>query len=693
MPYAPPPQDTARRNGATPAWTLPPAALRVAGYAALVLYLELAIIRYAAGYVRVFGFFLNFVLIAAFLGTGVGMLRSRQQRQVRWIAPFAFPALAVAVAMFAVIPIDVPRDTHEYLWNAFAASAPHHVSLLTVVVVLFTLCATLFVPLGAQFGAEFGKLPPLVAYSADIAGALLGVLGFALMSALRLPPTVWFAVGLALWTALALPDRRFAIAMAAATVATLTVVEWTRDRPPEYWSPYYRINLRPEGGAVRVDVNGALHQYILDFDSTSRERTEYVKIAQRGYLHPYALAARLDTALVVGAGTGNDIAMLLSLGARHIDAVEIDPVIAGIGALAHPQQPYADPRVHLHVNDARAYLRRASQRYDVIVFGTLDSQTLLSGMSSVRLDNYVYTVESFRSARARLKPDGTMIVYHLSGLPYIAARLTQIIREAFDAPPRVFADHAMLFNHTFVAGYGARGATNADLPADLTAPLPLAHDDWPYLYLAYRTIPAHYLTALAAVLAIAALFVGLGAPAALRGGVDGAMFFLGAGFMLVETKSVTEMSLLFGSTWVVNVLVFTSILVTILVANVAVMRTRRPRLDWLFGGLFASLAIAWATPASTLLRFGHLAEWGLGGALVALPIFFAALIFGSLLRVRTDHTRALAYNVLGAIVGGVLEYSSMATGIKGLYLVAAAAYGAAYLCTRVRGEGLAVQRQ
>ena len=63
----------------------------------------------------------------------------------------------------------------------------------------------------------------------------------------------------------------------------------------------------------------------------------------------------LDTALAVGAGTGNDLAILLKLGAKYIDPVEIDPVIAGIGKMGHPQEPYADPRVHLHVNDARAY--------------------------------------------------------------------------------------------------------------------------------------------------------------------------------------------------------------------------------------------------------------------------------------------------------------------------------------------------
>jgi uncharacterized membrane protein (UPF0136 family) len=152
------------------------------------------------------------------------------------------------------------------------------------------------------------------------------------------------------------------------------------------------------------------------------------------------------------------------------------------------------------------------------------------------------------------------------------------------------------------------------------------------------------------------------------------MFLLGAGFLLVETKSVTEMSLLFGSTWTVNLLVFTSILLMVLAANLFVQSRRPMRLGPLFAGLFASLATAYALPASSLLWLGTGGQWLLGGLMVALPIFFAALIFSTLLARSADPARALAYNLLGAIVGGVLEYSSMAVGIKALYLLAAAIY-------------------
>ena len=106
---------------------------------------------------------------------------------------------------------------------------------------------------------------------------------------------------------------------------------------------------------------------------------------------------------MVGAGTGNDVAAALRAGVKRVDAVEIDPAILCLGKLYHPEHPYADPRVDAVVNDARTFLRSTRNIYDLIVYGLLDSHTLLSHTSSVRLDSYVYTVEGLREARARLE--------------------------------------------------------------------------------------------------------------------------------------------------------------------------------------------------------------------------------------------------------------------------------------------------
>ncbi len=665
-------------------------ALRLAGFSFLILFLELALIRYVAAYVRVFGFYVNFVLIATFLGMGVGLLRAASAQRLKWMGPVVLVALLGLVRVFAATSIRVNPDEHEALWSIF----PHvsgEIAIVPAVLILFTMCTLLFVPLGALMGAEFRKFRPLVAYSYDIGGSLAGVILFGLMSALHTVPLAWFAIALAVWFALSLDDRRFIVALAPLGAAALLLVAKTAAPQGEYWSPYYRITTDHRANLTRVSVNGALHQYMVNFaaagDTGRGKLGAFIAQTKSAYLLPYSFVPSVDTALVVGAGTGNDVALLLGLGAKYIDAVEIDPTIYSLGKSEHFMHPYNDPRVHVHVNDARAFLRRSSQHYDVITMGTLDSQTLLSGMSSVRLDNYVYTVESMESARDHLKPDGSLIAYHLSPRPYIAAKVFQIIAVAFGQPPRAIRQDSGLFNLTVIAGAGAAGAHLLPKDSVLLAEVTLPHDDWPYLYLSEPVIPAHYLTALAGVLAIAVLLIGVAGWGELRRREredadrrgDIALFAMGVGFLLLESKSVTEMSLLFGSTWNVNLLVFGSILVVIGAANGIVMRFERAMLPKLFIGLFATLALAYAVPAHALLGLGTAGEWFVGGLLVALPIFFAASIFALLLRDRADATRGLACNLLGAIIGGVLEYGAMVVGIKALYLIA----GAAYLCAMV----------
>ncbi len=663
-------------------------ALRLVGYSFLILFIELAFIRYISAYVRVFGFYLNMVVIATFLGMGIGLLRARDETRVRWIAPGALVLLFAAVKLWSNFIVRTQKDPNEHIWAIYGEmhGTWGKVGILPTVLILFTLVALVMLPLGAGMGTLFRRFRPLTAYSLDIAGSLGGIGLFAVLSALRTPPIVWFTIAFAIWALLSLGTFRYAAAMTGAGAAAVALAAWTAGPMPEYWSPYYRINLIPLRYATSLHVNGSMHQWILDA-SPEGARTDTVLAGVRAaYLAPYRAAPRLDTVLVVGAGTGNDLANLLELGAKYIDAVEIDPTIVDIGRERHPRRPYSDPRVHVTINDARAFLRQTDRKYDAIVFGTLDSQTLLSGMGSLRLDNYVYTAESFDAARARLHSDGVMITYHMSQYPYIAAKIYQTLETSFGRPPVVVRYKPWyLFNYTFIAGAAVNAAALASdsSVADLRMNVALPHDDWPYLYLRKHTVPTHYLTVLAGILAIAFASVRFGAPGTLKGRGDWPMFFLGAGFLLVETKSVAEMSLLFGATWQVNVLVFASILVVVLFANLLTIAGKTLPRSMRFAGLFGSLAVAYLVPVRSLLWLGTTGQWFAGGLLVALPVLFAALIFAELFESRVDTSRALAFNVFGAVVGGVLEYLSMVTGTKALYLIAAVVYAGALLALRM----------
>lgn len=656
-------------------------------YSFLILFIELAFIRYLSAYVRVFGFYLNMVVIATFLGMGVGLLRASDERRIRWIAPAALVILFGAVKLLSNVIVRAPKDPNEHVWGVFGnlQGTWGKIPAVPTVLLLFTLVALAMLPLGAAMGTLFRRFRPLTAYSLDIVGSLGGILTFAVLSAFRTPPVVWFTLAFAVWLVLSLGSARYAAAMAGAGAAAIALAAWTAGPMPEYWSPYYRINLIPLRFATSLHVNGSMHQWILDASRRGAESDSMLAGVREAYLLPYRQAPRLDTVLVVGAGTGNDLANVLELGAKYIDAVEIDPTIVQIGRERHPRNPYADPRVHVTVNDARAFLRQTNRKYDVIVFGTLDSQTLLSGMASLRLDNYVYTAESFNAVRARLHPDGVMITYHMSQYPYIAAKIYQTLESSFGHPPIVINYKVRyLFNYAFIAGPKVQASNVApdSGTSDLRMNVALPHDDWPYLYLRKHTVPSHYLLVLAGILAIAFAFVRYGVGDSLRGSRDWPMFFLGAGFLLVETKSVSEMSLLFGATWRVNVMVFASILVVVLCANVLTATRRTLPRTLRFAGLFASLALAYVVPIRSLLWLGTTGQWLVGGILVALPVLFAALIFAELFASRLDTSRALAFNVFGAVVGGVLEYLSMVTGTKALYVMAAVVYAAAFVSLR-----------
>src|SRR5262249_29179082 len=142
--------------------------------------------------------------------------------------------------------------------------------------------------------------------------------------------------------------------------------------------------------------------------------------------------------LVVGAGTGNDVAAALRNGASAVTAVEIDPAIQKLGFSLHPERPYQDPRTHAVANDARTFLRQTDQKFDTIVYGLLDSHTNLGAMTNVRLDSFVYTVEAFREAVSRLTGNGILIVSYLTMDDSQADKLYAMMSRAYSvSSPRV----------------------------------------------------------------------------------------------------------------------------------------------------------------------------------------------------------------------------------------------------------------
>jgi hypothetical protein len=215
-----------------------------------------------------------------------------------------------------------------------------------------------------------------------------------------------------------------------------------------------------------------------------------------------------------------------------------------------------------------------------------------------------------------------------------------------------------------------------------SAPEP-ATDDHPFPYLRDRSIPSSYLIALGLVLLASVLTVRLASGRPLRSMrpyVD--LFFMGAAFLLLETKNVVQFALLFGTTWFVNALVFGGILLAVLAA-VEVARRVPLRRPWiLYSALFLSLGVAWAVPPDDLLRLSWELRLPVAVALAFAPIFCANLLFAERFKDVGEPTIAFGANLLGAMVGGILEYGALIVGYRDLLLVTALLYACAIALQR-----------
>jgi spermidine synthase len=668
----------------------------------LTLFAELAFIRWIAVEVRVFAYFKNLALLLCFVGFGLGCALARQS--TRWLAGIAsFLGLVLLVrlpvqngswleglsqSLGAAADVEIWATGTSWHWARFLLGS-------LVAMVLFLLVVWIFVPLGQTVSRQMDRAAStLSAYSWNLLGSLAGILAFLGASRLMLPPSFWLGgvlVGFAFlqtrWKA------RFALVGLLAPLVLLLHEPSDADHY-SMWTPYQQIQYtrhydsHGEFWGGEVWVNHAGYQYIVNLSSAFLGRHPgLVKedLEDNPYNLPFRFAAPSPSTMIVGSGTGNDVAAALRHDSRSVDAVEIDPAILALGKREHPEHPYASDRVTVHLNDARAFLKRTPQHYDLVLFGLLDSHTQFSDYSNMRIDNFVYTEESFREAARRLNANGVLFVKFHVDHPWMAARLKKMLQETFGKPPLVFyADSSYGATATcFAISPSSRiedalaadprlaefVRTNAVRPEKDVA---VTSDEWPYLYQEGRWIPRTYYS-----LAVLVMLVGLGLysriPEARRQPPSLFFFSMGAGFLLLETQIVSRLALFFGTTWLVNGIVISALLVALLLANVFVEHSRSlPR--WLvLAGLLAGLALAWWLPINQFA--GSAAAAGaVATAVFAIPVFFAGILFATEFRAVESPSAALGANILGAVAGGLLENLSFIFGMRALLLVAMVLY-------------------
>lgn len=782
-----------------------PLRLRLVTLSFLQLFIQLALIRWLGAQVVYMSYYSNFVLLASFLGFGLGFLWAGTRKlNLYHYTPVLLGALVLVVYQFQV---GLNYTTSDIVF--FQTMEPDSVlPRWAVLLILFVAVAIVAAALGEGVARTFSRFKPLEAYKLDLIGSILGIAGFGVLSFLGARPVVWGLVAaagflltlplgtrartgstangdgstaeatganaatLSLLALLKRPQRATATSVFALVGVALFMTPFVAEAADDdvIWSPYYRITHQPaaycdlgdtdiddivdlgvdraelaavvdaadptqvvdassltigdvncghldeldenlasqlgvtgDDRGVDAEVNQSPHWSQIDPDANPLYERVYERVTESG---------AADDVLVIGAGSGNDVTFALNEGADHVDAVEIDPRLIELAEDNHLDEPYDDPRVSTHIDDGRAFLERSGGSWDRILLALPDSLALVQGQSAVRLESYLFTAEAVEAASEHLEPDGVFAMYNWYREDWLVDRYANTLAEVFDAPPCVSRfggdslsvlvasnDPAALDcpadevwdRDTVSAEYEARGE---ELPSPVVddRPFPYVRDngipfarDLPISFLQDRGIPTDYLLtgAGALIISLLAIVAILGPTKQLRSSLRYLdLFFMGVAFLLLETKNVTQFALLFGTTWFVNALVFTGVLLSILTAVAVSRRITFKRPARLYIVLLAALALAYVVPEHALLELAVVPRFLVAVTLAFFPVFTANLVFAQRFKESASSTVAFGANLLGAMVGGLLEYASIMVGFNGLLVVAAIVYGLAFLSGR-----------
>jgi spermidine synthase len=671
----------------------------------LALFLEIAIIRWLSSGIRIFAFLKNIPLIISFLGLGLGIMTKRSKIDIKGKFIEILTLLVFLLGTSRVSPLSkVPIPSGEDLWIWRSSESfldPYLRSSLmvifyswvvyaVVVSLMLVLVFLLFFAIGQLLQERLKKFKPLDAYKYNLLGSIFGILLFTLLSFLNTSPFWWVLIGylvILLFIKLSVKNIvYFIIGVTVVYFGTLGV----------YWSPYYRIDIKEsighkdgQVGSVALTVNHVYFQQMANLSDgyLSKYPSEELNKISVNYNLPYLFVKNPGDVLVVGAGGGNDVAAALRHGAKSVDAVDIDPVIMNLGGRYHPEKPYANIKVNRIVDDARSYFEKTDRKYDTIVFGLLDSHTTTSTFSNVRLDNFVYTTESFSSAKDLLKENGSIILSFAAGKPWILQRISIMLENAFGEKPHVFRRHKGADGGIFILGRNLDKTSLKDKKVqDLSIEINgnenvyIPTDDWPYLYLKSPGVPNLYLATL---LLVTIVFLYLTYLILEKQQYietlhlkkeRGLFFFLGAAFLLIEVKSINQLSVLFGSTWIVNSAVIFGILSMAFFANSLIKRNIFPKINLIIVGLITSILLGYFIDFSGFSGESFLNKFVLASFILALPLFFSGLLFSHLFKKTKDIAGTFGANLYGAFFGGMIENAGMMIGIRNLSFLAIGFY-------------------
>jgi spermidine synthase len=701
--------------------TIPNQAWGIFFISLLGLFIETLFIRWVGTEIRIFAYLQNTILVVCFLGLGIGMFTSAR--------PISYKQSLIPLMIFLIL-MAIPTSrtilgsTSEMLstlgdllfWGTMEVGnltqrVIYLVTGLAITFIVLILVVDIFVPIGRTLGRLMdASTTPIWSYSVNIIGSILGTWLFALFSYFYQPPFVWFLATaglLGIFIAWSKRDKKLNFVL----LGLVILLSWFAGQVPNaikvVWSPYQKLVVRenpPDGiGDIRIDVNNTGYQGIIDLsEATVAANPEKFSPKYQGlsqYDLPLLFHPNPKSVLLVGAGSGNDAAGALRHNVEEVTAVEIDPAIISLGREFHPEHPYSSPKVKVVNDDARSFFATTEKKYDVIAFGLLDSHTT-TALTNARLDHYVYTKESITQAKSKLAEGGVMVLTFEAQKPYIADRMALLLEQVFNQKPIVFRIPSTPY------GWGGVMFVTGDLnnvqkqidqnsalatyiqdfqkmyPMQLPGTTKITTDDWPYIYLESNRVPSLYFFIIGLMILIfyrsyrkwqANIHI------TLRSYNFWHFFFLGAAFLLLEVQNISKASVVLGNTWQVNTVIISSILAMALLANWIAYKFPRLPLRPIYILLIGTCLALYFVD---LARFGFLpypAKAVIVGGVTSLPMLFSGIVFVRSFTMVPDKSNALGANLIGALVGALLESLTFVIGIKSLLLIVAFLYLLSFL--------------
>lgn len=677
--------------------------------AALTLFLELAIIRIHSIYIHIFSFFKNLSLFSCFFGLGIGYAIGRKKLfSLKWTYPllclqilFLFIIYNTPLNIFFINPVSeqltMGRDTAQSILQIFI------IYVFTISIFLFNVLV--FIPLGQLTSSYMLKTNKLKAYGANLLGSLFGILLITLLSYIWTPPILWLAFSLIIFIFLVRKNAKLIYISSVSFLLLIFFLNLNLNKNSKFfYSPYQNIvleHLNNPLSPVLIKISHIFFQSPLNLSKRlTFERPDIspgnifgyhvdIEHEREFYDIPYKVNDFMKkNVLIVGSGTGNDVsAALRNSKVDQVDAVDIDPLIIEIGKSYHPERPYQNEKVNIYVDDARSFIKKVDKKYDLIVYGLLDSQSNLSAKGGVRLDSFVYTVEAFKEAKNILNENGYLSISFFVQQDEIREKLSAMLEKAFNTKPLILKSQTNdryiflvsknekkyfdLKNLEFFKHY-----KNADFKQTLK--FDISTDDWPFFYMPKKIYPISYLIMIITILFSCLLYLKKNVGFKITK-IYLTPFFLGAGFMLIEAKGITELAKVFGSTWSVLSIIISSVLILAFLANYIILKKIFIKKKLIYALILFSIVLGFLySHFSINLKFEEI----ILPLLLTMPIFFSGLAFSNEILINKNMQNVISSNIFGALFGGLLEYNSMYFGYSALYFLAAIIYMLAYFFTK-----------